>query len=43
MSSPKYHIRAKAALAAILLGLALPPVAFVLMWYFGELIYQATS
>ena len=33
----------KAALAAILLGLALPPVAFVLMWYFGELIYKATA
>ena len=33
----------KVALAAILLGLALPPVAFVLMWYFGELIYKATA
>ena len=33
----------KAVLAAILLGLALPPVAFVLMWYFGALIYKATA
>ena len=33
----------KAALGAIFLGLALPPTAFALMWYFGELIYQATS
>lgn len=33
----------KAALAAILLGLALPPVAFALMWYLGELIYKATA
>ena len=33
----------KAALGAIFLGLALPPVAFALMWYFGELIYKATA
>ena len=33
----------KAALAAILLGLALPPVSFALMWYLGELIYRATA
>jgi len=33
----------KAALAAILIGLALPPVAFALMWYLGELLYKATA
>ena len=33
----------RAALAAMLIGLALPPVAFALMWFLGELLYKATA